>query len=41
MSSKLRRKFYDHMEYHGLAYHTKRGYLAAMKGLADPGNTGE
>ncbi len=34
MSSKLRKQFYDHMEFHGLTHHTKRGYIAAMKGLA-------
>lgn len=34
MSSELRKKFTDHMEFHGLAHHTKRGYIAAMKGLA-------
>ena len=34
MSSKLRKKFSDHMEFHGLAHHTKRGYIAAMRGLA-------
>ena len=35
MSSDLRKKFIDHMDFHGLANHTKRGYIAAMKGLAD------
>ena len=34
MSSKLRKKFNDHMEFHGLAHHTKRGYIAAMRGLS-------
>lgn len=34
MSSKLRKQFNDHMEFHGLAHHTKRGYIAAMRGLA-------
>lgn len=34
MSSKLRKKLNDHMEFHGLAHHTKRGYIAAMRGLA-------
>lgn len=35
MSSDLRKKFIDHMDFHGLAHHTKRGYIAAMKGLAN------
>ena len=34
MSSKLRKKLNDHMEFHGLAHHTKRGYIAAIRGLA-------
>jgi integrase/recombinase XerD len=34
MSSNLRKKFIEHMDFHGLAHHTKRGYIAAMKGLA-------
>ena len=34
MSSELRKKFKDHMEFYGLAYHTQRGYIAAMRGLA-------
>jgi site-specific recombinase XerD len=34
MSSELRKKFKDHMEFYGLAHHTQRGYIAAMRGLA-------
>ena len=35
MSSKIRKKFNDHMEYHGLARQTKKGYITAIKGLAE------
>lgn len=34
MSTTLRQKMNDHMEFHGLAKHTPKGYISAIRGLA-------
>jgi len=35
MSTKIRAKFIEHMEYSGLAKQTQRSYITGVKGLAN------
>ncbi len=35
MSSKIREKFIDHMELHGLSKETQRSYITGVKGPLD------
>jgi len=34
MSSELRKKLIDRMNFYGLSKHTQKGYITAIKGLA-------
>ena len=34
MSSTIRKKLIDHMEFYGLSPHTQKGYITGVKGLA-------
>ena len=38
MSTKIRAKFIEHMEYSGLAKQTQRSYITGVKGLANHHN---